>query len=172
MRDVYFGIHIGAGRDAIVQDNTIAPGMNARRAARPRDQRLEHGRHADSPATGSRDARDGIYLSFTNRVVVAGNVVTESRYGLHSMYSQDARFEDNDATGNLLGAALMMSDRLVLRRQPHPRASRGPGGLRPAAQGHRRPRRRGQRHPGQPRRHLRRGRPVEPGARGDLHAAT
>ena len=31
------------------------------------------------------------------------------------MYSQDARFENNDATANLLGAALMMSDRLVLR---------------------------------------------------------
>jgi nitrous oxidase accessory protein len=31
------------------------------------------------------------------------------------MYSQEARFEGNEATGNLLGAALMMSDRLVLR---------------------------------------------------------
>ena len=31
------------------------------------------------------------------------------------MYSQNARFENNEATGNLLGAALMMSDRLVLR---------------------------------------------------------
>src|SRR5690606_31665574 len=30
-------------------------------------------------------------------------------------YSQNARFEGNDATNNLLGAALMMSDRLELR---------------------------------------------------------
>jgi len=48
-------------------------------------------------------------------VTVASNVVTSCRYGLHSMYSHDARFEDNEVTGNLLGAALMMSDRLVLR---------------------------------------------------------
>jgi nitrous oxidase accessory protein len=31
------------------------------------------------------------------------------------MYSHDARFENNDSNANLLGAALMMSDRLVLR---------------------------------------------------------
>jgi nitrous oxidase accessory protein len=61
------------------------------------------------------DARDGIYLSFTEGVVVAGNTVTRCRYGLHSMYSQQATFQSNDASDNLLGAALMMSDRLVLR---------------------------------------------------------
>lgn len=43
------------------------------------------------------------------------NVVTDCRYGLHSMYSHDARFENNEVTRNLLGAALMMSDRLVLK---------------------------------------------------------
>ena len=115
VHDVYFGIHIGAGRDAIVQDNTIAPGMT--HGARP-GHGISVWNMDDSQIRRNRisQARDGIYLSFTNRMVVAGNVITESRYGLHSMYSQDARFEDNDAVGNLLGAALMMSDRLVLRR--------------------------------------------------------
>ena len=61
------------------------------------------------------DSRDGIYLSFTDRMLVAGNTVSRCRYGLHSMYSLNAKFENNDATANLLGAALMMSDRLELR---------------------------------------------------------
>ena len=114
VHDVYFGVHIGAGRDAVIQDNTIAPGMS--HGARP-GHGISVWNMDDSRILRNRisQARDGIYLSFTNRVAVIGNVVTHSRYGLHSMYSQDARFEDNDAAGNLLGAALMMSDRLVLR---------------------------------------------------------
>ena len=113
IRDVYFGISIGDGTHAIVEDNEIAPGE--RHGARP-----GHGISAwhlrDSHVRRNRitHARDGIYLSFTERLIVADNTIAECRYGLHSMYSQDARFERNDATGNLLGAALMMSDRLAL----------------------------------------------------------
>jgi nitrous oxidase accessory protein len=114
IEEVYFGIHIGAGGHSVVQDNVITPGLS--HGARP-----GHGISAwnlhDSQMLRNRisQGRDGIYLSFTDRVVVQGNVVTSCRYGLHSMYSQNARFEHNEAIGNLLGAALMMSDRLVLR---------------------------------------------------------
>jgi nitrous oxidase accessory protein len=112
--DVYFGIHIGNGARAVVEGNRIRPGKQY--GARP-----GHGINAwhlrDSRIAGNHieDARDGIYLSFTERTLVTGNVVTDCRYGLHSMYSQEARFEHNDAAGNLLGAALMMSERLVLK---------------------------------------------------------
>jgi nitrous oxidase accessory protein len=114
VRNVYFGIHIGNGSGIVVRGNRIVPGVN--HGARP-----GHGISAwhvqDSTISDNHvaDARDGIYLSFTERVVVAGNTVTRCRYGMHSMYSHDARFEGNDAAANLLGAALMMSDRLVLR---------------------------------------------------------
>jgi nitrous oxidase accessory protein len=46
---------------------------------------------------------------------VEDNDIRGCRYGMHSMYSHDARFARNRASGNLLGAALMMSDRLELR---------------------------------------------------------
>jgi nitrous oxidase accessory protein len=114
VHDVYFGIHVGDGARILVADNDIVPGEQ--HGARPghgisawdlRDSVLRRNRIAH--------ARDGIYLSFTDGVVVAENVVTDCRYGLHSMYSRDARFEGNDAAANLLGAALMMSERLVLR---------------------------------------------------------
>lgn len=112
--NVYFGIHIGGGSGSVVQDNIITPGQS--HGARP-----GHGISAwnliDSQLLRNRisDARDGIYLSFTEGVLVDSNIVSGCRYGLHSMYSQNARFENNEATANLLGAALMMSDRLVLR---------------------------------------------------------
>ena len=111
---VYFGIHVGDGARAVVEGNRIRPGKSY--GARP-----GHGINAwnlrDSRIAGNHieDARDGVYLSFTERVIVTGNFVSDCRYGLHSMYSQDARFENNEAFGNLLGAALMMSDRLVLK---------------------------------------------------------
>jgi nitrous oxidase accessory protein len=115
VHDVYFGIHIGNGAGMVVEGNAIVPGE--KHGARP-----GHGISAwhvrDTRVVGNQisESRDGIYLSFTNGLVVERNRVTKSRYGLHSMYSQNARFENNEVTANLLGAALMMSERLVLRR--------------------------------------------------------
>lgn len=111
---VYFGIHIGDGARTVVEGNRIRPGK--RHGARP-GHAINAWNLRDSRIAGNdiADARDGIYLSFTERVEVSRNTVTDCRYGLHSMYSQDARFEDNTAERNLLGAALMMSDRMVLK---------------------------------------------------------
>jgi nitrous oxidase accessory protein len=112
--DVYFGIHVGDGARTVVEGNRIRPGKQY--GARPghgiNAWNLRDGRLAGNHVA---DARDGIYLSFTERVFVSDNVIEECRYGLHSMYSQDARFEGNQITGNLLGAALMMSDRMALK---------------------------------------------------------
>lgn len=114
VHDVYFGIHVGDGRHHVIRGNTIAPGE--RHGARPghgislwyvTDSELSHNRIAA--------ARDGIYLSFTERVAVSDNEITGCRYGLHSMNSQQATFERNRLARNLLGAALMQSDRIVLR---------------------------------------------------------
>ena len=114
IEDVYFGIHVGGGEHHVIEGNRITPGT--RRGARP-----GHGISVWNTRAGEirgnvvRDARDGIYLSFTDTTLVEQNDVSGCRYGLHSMYSHDARFIDNRVSRNLLGAALMMSDRLVLR---------------------------------------------------------
>lgn len=114
IEDVYFGIHIAGGERHVIEGNRITPGMA--RGARP-----GHGISVWNTKSGEirgnriRDARDGIYLSFTERTLVERNDISGCRYGLHSMYSHDARFVDNRVSRNLLGAALMMSDRLVLR---------------------------------------------------------
>jgi nitrous oxidase accessory protein len=115
VHDVYFGIHVGDGAQMVIRNNRIRPGE--RHGARP-GHGISAWRLRDSQIAGNRisEARDGIYLSFTEQLVVSGNSISRCRYGMHSMYSQDARFDDNDVSNNLLGAALMMSDRLELRR--------------------------------------------------------
>ncbi|HEU4890612.1 MAG TPA: nitrous oxide reductase family maturation protein NosD [Vicinamibacterales bacterium] len=114
VHDVYFGIHIGDGAGIVVQNNRIHPGV--RHGARPgHGISAWHLRASQVLGNVISDARDGIYLSFTEGLLISGNSVTDCRYGLHSMYSQQARFEQNDVSNNLLGAALMMSDRLALR---------------------------------------------------------
>ena len=114
VRDVYFGIHVGAGEGLLIQGNDVAPGEQ--HGARPgHGISVWHVQNSQIQRNRVSNARDGIYLSFTDGVSVSANVVTRCRYGIHSMYSQNAVLLDNRLTENLLGAALMMSERLVLR---------------------------------------------------------
>jgi nitrous oxidase accessory protein len=62
-----------------------------------------------------RDARDGMYFTYSGDNVVTDNDVSRTRYGLHYMYSNDNRFERNRFTRNAAGAAIMLSRRLVFR---------------------------------------------------------
>ena len=113
--DVYFGVHVAGGVRHLIQDNRIAPGEH--RGARP-GHALSIWNTQETRILRNQisDARDGIYLSFTSGVVVEGNHITRCRYAVHSMYSQHAQIVGNTMAGNLLGAALMLSDHLELRR--------------------------------------------------------
>lgn len=61
----------------------------------------------------------------SNRVDARRNAVRGSRYGLHFMYSNENVFEDNVFERNQVGAAIMYSRRLTLRRNRF-EGSRGP----------------------------------------------
>jgi nitrous oxidase accessory protein len=63
-----------------------------------------------------RYSRDGFYLQSSTKGLVARNAVSEVRYGLHYMFSDDNVFEDNLFERSAAGAALMYSRRLVFRR--------------------------------------------------------
>lgn len=64
----------------------------------------------------------------SNHVEVHRNVVRHSRYGLHFMYCNDNLFEDNVFEDNQVGAAIMYSRRLTLRRNRFAH-SRGPSAV-------------------------------------------
>jgi nitrous oxidase accessory protein len=61
-------------------------------------------------------ARDGFYIQSSTGGLVRGNTARDLRYGLHFMFSDDNRFEDNTFENGAAGAALMYSRRLSFRR--------------------------------------------------------
>ena len=63
-----------------------------------------------------RYARDGFYLQSSSEGRITGNIVTDVRYGLHYMYSDDNVFEDNLFQRSDAGAAVMYSRRIQFRR--------------------------------------------------------
>lgn len=60
--------------------------------------------------------RDGIYLSFVDDVLVDTNVVTDSRYGVHSMFGVRHTLFGNTLSGNLAGLALMYNSDVIAGR--------------------------------------------------------
>jgi nitrous oxidase accessory protein len=114
IEDVYFGIHLSDGSRNVVRHNQIVPGDH--RGERPgHGVSLWYERDAEVTSNAISHARDGIYLSYADNVRVEDNEIFDSRYGLHSMNSLRSNFERNRLQRNLLGAALMYSQEIVLR---------------------------------------------------------
>lgn len=116
LRDVLFGIYLFRSDRNAVRGNLI----------RGRD-RLELGERGsgihiwdsyDNEISGNTilGVRDGMYLQNACRSAILGNRVSHVRYGLHYMFSDDNRFEDNLFSNNVAGAAIMYSRRIVFRR--------------------------------------------------------
>jgi len=62
------------------------------------------------------DVRDGFYIQSSSKGTILRNVARDLRYGLHYMFSDDNRFEDNVFENGAAGTALMYSKRIVFRR--------------------------------------------------------
>ena len=63
-----------------------------------------------------RYSRDGIYIQSSPSGVVIANAVSDVRYGVHYMFSDENTFENNTFERSAAGAAVMFSARLVFRR--------------------------------------------------------
>lgn len=62
-----------------------------------------------------RGHRDGIYLEFSHGAQVTRNVSEQNlRYGLHFMYSDDCRYEQNAFVRNAAGVAVMYTQRVTM----------------------------------------------------------
>ena len=62
------------------------------------------------------DVRDGFYIQSSFHGAILGNRARDLRYGLHYMYSDDNRFEDNTFENGAAGTAVMYSRRITFRR--------------------------------------------------------
>lgn len=116
VRRSLFGIYLWAADDATVQGNDVA-GIRGRD---PGEQ--GSGIHVWNTArfrlldNHIAFSRDGFYIQSSGHGLVARNTVSDVRYGLHYMYSDDNVFEDNIFERSAAGAALMFSRRLTFRR--------------------------------------------------------
>jgi nitrous oxidase accessory protein len=114
MRRVFYGVVIAGGSENLVDANEIEGLLH-----------LPYGRRGDgiyvyrgprNHIVGNRvvGQRDAIFLQYANDVRVERNVVEQSRYGLHDMFSDDTVVRGNTFRASLVGANLMNSRRLAL----------------------------------------------------------
>ena len=108
--DVLFGVSVQEAPGTVVAANNIAgkPLDIARRG-----DGIRVWQSAGTRIEGNRlhDVRD-VVLWYSKRLVVHGNEVRDSRYGLHFMYCDDADITRNVLRDNSVGAFLMYSRRL------------------------------------------------------------
>ena len=113
IEDALFGIDLREAPDSVIRGNTITC------------KDLEPGRRGDGirlwwshgctvEGNTVRGSRDMVFW-YSEGLHIVRNSVTDSRYGLHFMYSHDTVLEENCLDGNSVGVYLMYSNGITLR---------------------------------------------------------
>jgi len=125
LENTLFGIYIKDSEESRIAHNVIG----AKELEVPaRGDSIRVWYSANTEVIGNRvDQGRDVVLWYNNGAVIRGNVITNGRYGLHFMYCDDNLVEDNWIEGNSVGAFLMYSRRLTLRRNVFA-SNRGPSG--------------------------------------------
>ena len=118
-----FGILVAGGARTRIAGNTII-GLDVPVTGRGDGIHLQ-GADASSIDDNLVERSRDLSIWQSNGVSAHRNIVRTSRYGLHYMYCDDSVFEDNVFEDDQVGAAIMYSRRLTLRRN-HFLRSRGP----------------------------------------------
>jgi len=111
--DVLYGIYLKDAGGSEVRDNRIE-GKPLPYPRRGDGIRLWYSSGSEITGNHVTVTRD-VVVYFSDSLLVADNVVTSGRYGLHYMYSDHNRFERNLFIGNQVGAFLMYSRDIHLR---------------------------------------------------------
>jgi nitrous oxidase accessory protein len=126
LEDVLFGIYVKEGVDSVIRGNTIS-GKDLPVQRRGDGIRIWQSHRTLIEDNVMRDSRDAV-MWFSDEVHLRNNRITNGRYGLHFMYSDGNVLQDNHLEGNSVGAFLMYSKDLTLRRNVFAR-NRGPSGF-------------------------------------------
>ena len=116
MRRVFYGVVVAGGAHNTIAGNDIEGLLDlpfGRRGDGVYVYRGPQNHVVDNRIVGQRDA---IFLQYAHGVRVEGNVVSDSRYAMHDMFSDDTIIRSNAFRTSLVGANLMNSRRLVLER--------------------------------------------------------
>jgi nitrous oxidase accessory protein len=115
LRRVYYGIVVAGASENTIVGNDVTGFTDLPFGQRGDGIHLFHA--PDNLVQGNRvtGQRDAIYFQYAPRSRAVGNVVEDSRYGLHDMFSDDAVIEGNTFRGCSAGANVMNSRRVALR---------------------------------------------------------
>ena len=126
LEDVLFGVYVKGGEDCVIRGNTIG-GKDLPVQRRGDGIRIWQSHRTLIEDNVVRDSRDAV-MWFSDDVHLRNNRISNGRYGLHFMYSDGNVIEDNYLEDNSVGAFLMYSKDLTLRRNVFAR-NRGPSGF-------------------------------------------
>jgi len=107
-----FGIWIHGSENATVTGNTIAGAAALRRDDRGDCIHLWDAHGARIEGNELSACRDGIYMELSTDCKILANSIRGSRFSLHTMWCDRSTYNDNVATDNLVGLALMFSKRI------------------------------------------------------------
>ncbi len=113
LEDVLFGIYLKQSHNPLIRRNTVR-GKDIAVAQRGDGIRLWYSHGGVIVGNVVTRVRD-LVIWFSDSTVASDNRVSDSRYGLHYMYSDHNRFERNEFIHNHVGAFLMYSTDIVFR---------------------------------------------------------
>lgn len=125
IEDSLFGILLKGAEGSVVRGNAIR-GKDLDIARRGDGIRLWQASNSILEDNTVTDGRD-VVLWYSSNVQVRRNHVSNSRYGLHFMFTDDNTLDNNILEGNSVGCFLMYSKNLTLRGNIF-RNNRGPSG--------------------------------------------
>lgn len=114
LENVLFGIKLMNAADSIARNNWIE-GQDRDMGIRGDSITVWYSHHVQLIGNTSTRTRD-MLVSYADHLLIQGNTIRDSRYGLHFMYSNFAQVRDNTLEHNSVGAFLMYSHDLTLER--------------------------------------------------------
>ncbi|MBK7834776.1 MAG: right-handed parallel beta-helix repeat-containing protein [Gemmatimonadetes bacterium] len=114
LEETLFAIYLAKVHDCLVSDNVIR-GHERAQTVSGNGVHIWSSERVQVLRNDVRGHRDGIYFEFVKRGRVVGNSSQRSaRYGMHFMFSDDCRYEDNLYRDNANGIAVMYSNRVEM----------------------------------------------------------
>ncbi len=111
----FFAMHIEKSKNGVVKNNVIN-GNAIEEISSGNGIHLWHTSNVDVIGNKVFNMRDGIYFEFVKHSLVKNNISKFNlRYGLHFMFSNDDRYEENLFENNGAGVAVMFSKRIAMR---------------------------------------------------------
>lgn len=111
----FFAMHIEKSKNGLIKNNVIN-GNAIDEISSGNGIHLWHTSNVDVIENEIYNMRDGIYFEFVKHSLVKNNISKFNlRYGLHFMFSNDDKYNDNLFENNGAGVAVMFSKRISMR---------------------------------------------------------